>query len=244
MNHAHTDEELERCTLTGQREIVFQLRTLIRHNERVSVIFDEGRQSFLSVLIEVSENNNALYFDIGGSDEVNTAFLKSERCQFQCNIEGIRIQFTGRSPRIVSLRGEKVLAIPLPTSLLRLQRREAYRLSLPTSKPYICRIRRGTPEEAEFPLYDISVGGLGIQVTEQPSLEPMTVLESCWVDLREFGMLNVNLEVRYIRESQSRTNKTIWHVGCRFVNISPNNETLIQRFMARLEAERRALSAG
>ncbi|MEI7612289.1 MAG: flagellar brake protein [Betaproteobacteria bacterium] len=244
MNHAHTDEEMERCTLTGQREIIFQLRTMIRQKERVSVIFDEGRQSFLSVLIEVSEGNHALYFDIGGSDETNTAFLKSERCQFMCHIGGIRIQFSGKSPRIVNLKGEKVFVVPLPANMLRLQRRDAYRLQLPTSKPYICRIRRGTPEEATFPLYDISVSGLGFQVADAPDLEPMSQLENCWLDLHESGMLAVTLEVRYISEKQNRANKPLWHIGCRFINLTANHETLIQRFMARLEAELRALSAG
>jgi hypothetical protein len=33
-------------------------------------------------------------------------------------------------------------------------------------------------------------------------------------------------------------------MGCRFINLTPLNETLIQRFMARTEAERKALSAG
>jgi c-di-GMP-binding flagellar brake protein YcgR len=244
MNHAHTDEEMERCTLTGLREIIFQLRTLIRQKERVSVIFDEGRQSFLSVLIEVSESNQALYFDIGGSDETNIAFLKSERCQFMCQVDGIRIQFSGKSPRIVNLKGEKVFVIPLPANMLRLQRRDAYRLQLPSGKPYICRIRRGKPEEAALALYDISLGGLSFQLADAPDLEPMSQIENCWLDLRESGMLAVTLEIRYISEKQSRSNKTLWHVGCRFVNLTPNHETLIQRFMARLEAELRALSAG
>ena len=55
-------------------------------------------------------------------------------------------------------------------------------------------------------------------------------------------MLQVTLEVRYLRPIESRTGKPLWHLGCRFVNLSPLNETLIQRFMARLEAEHKALA--
>ena len=244
MSNTQTEEDLERCTLSGRREILFQLRTLIRQKVRVSVTFDEGRQSFLTVLIDVSEDRDRLYLDIGGSDDTNRAFLNSERCQFSAIVDGIRIQFAGRQPQLVKLAGEQVLAVALPKSLLRLQRRDAFRLQLPSTKPYICRFQRGTPDEQAMPLYDISVGGIGIQLPENPEYQAMQRLENCWLDLRESGTFPVTIEIRYITLSESRLNKPIWHIGCKFIDLSPANETLIQRFMARIEVERRALSAG
>jgi c-di-GMP-binding flagellar brake protein YcgR len=244
MINTYSDEDIERCTLSGRREIAFQLRSLIRHSERVSVSFDEGRQSFLTVLIDLSDDDGSLYFDIGGSDETNRAFLKAERSVFAGIIEGIRIQFSVKQARRLTVHGEEVFAVPLPNSLLRLQRRDAFRLQLPSTKPYICRIRRGSPGEMALPLHDISVGGIGIHVADELAFEPMTQLDNCWIDLRDSGMLTVTLEVRYIMSKESRAGKPIFHMGCRFLKLSPLNETLIQRFMARVEAERRALSAG
>jgi len=244
MSLTQSEEDLERCTLISRREILFQLRSLIRQSERISVAYDEGRQSFLTVLIDVSEANDCLYFDISGSEETNQAFMKSERCLFAGIVGGIRIQFSGKRPRITSLDGERVFAIALPKSLLRLQRRDAFRLQLPSSKPYICRIHRGTPEEIALPLYDISVGGIGIQVAENPEFETMAQLKDSWIDLREAGIFSATLEVRYIMATESRASKLLWHMGCRFLDLAPLNETLIQRFMARIEAERKSLSAG
>jgi len=244
MTNSYSDEDFERCTLSGRREILFQLRSLIRQNVRVSVTFDEGRQSFLTVLIDVSESADALYFDIGGSEETNRAFMKAERCLFAAVVEGIRLQFSTGKAVATTLNGEAVFAVVLPKSMLRLQRREAFRLQLPTGKPYNCRVRRGSTQEKLLPINDISVGGLGIQVSDALAYEPMEVLENCWIDLRESGMITAALEVRYIMEKESRTGKTLWHMGCRFVSLSPANETLIQRFMARIEVERRALSSG
>jgi c-di-GMP-binding flagellar brake protein YcgR len=244
MINSYTDEEIERCTLSGQREIVFQLRSLIRHGARVSVSFDEGRQSFLTVLIDLADDEAELYFDIGGSEETNRAFLKAERCLFAGVVDGIRLQFSAKQARQVTLQGEQVFAVAVPKSLLRLQRRDAFRLQLPSSTPYICRIRRGSPAETALPLHDISLGGVGIHSTEALSFEAMEQLENCWIDLHDSGMLAVTLEVRYVMSSESRTGKPVFHMGCRFLKLSPMNETLIQRFMARIEAERRALSAG
>jgi len=244
MTDPYSDEDFERCTLSGRREILFQLRGLIRQNVRVSVSFDEGRQSFLTVLISVSESDGALCFDIGGSEETNRAFMKAERSVFATVVDGIRLQFSAKRAVLTKVDGEQVFAVALPTTMLRLQRREAFRLQLPSSKPYICRVQRGSADEKALPIYDISVGGLGIQVADQLAYQPMALLENSWIDLRDSGMLTVTLEVRHILEKGNRGGKTLWHMGCRFVDLSPLNETLIQRFMARIEAERRALSTG
>lgn len=243
MSNTYTDEDIERCTLSGSREVLFQLRSLIKHSERVSVTFDEGRQSFLTVLIDVSTDSGQLIFDIGGSEETNRAFLKAERSLFAGVLEGIRVQFYTRQARMTTLNGEQVFTVDLPTSILRLQRRDAFRLHLPTIKPFLCRVRRGSEHERTLPLRDISVGGIGTQVTEQLAYDPMERLENSWIDLRESGIFMVTLEVRYIRSTESRAGKPLWHMGCRYLNLSPHDETLIQRFMARIEAERRALSA-
>ena len=244
MDNAYTDEELERCTLHNRREIVFQLRSMIKRGDRISVLFQEGKQSFLTVLIDVSEDNDALYFDVGGSPEMNQAFLKAPHSTFTTHIEGIRLQFSAAKGRETRLGREPVFAVPIPKHFLRLQRREVFRLPLPTSKPYTCRIRRGKPDELLLPMHDISVGGVGFHVSQRLEYEPLETLENCWLDLTDNGMLQVALEVRYLRELESRTGKSIWHLGCRFLTLTPAAETQIQRFMARIEAERRALSAG
>jgi c-di-GMP-binding flagellar brake protein YcgR len=243
MDNTYSEEELERCTLRNPREVIFQLRGMIKRGDRVTVLFQEGRQSFLSVLLDLSESKGLLYIDVGGSNEMNQAFLKSEQSTFTTFVDGVRIQFTAKKGSEVTLNGEKTFAVPIPASMLRLQRREYFRLQLPSTKPYICRIRRGTPQEKALPLHDISVGGVGIHAPQPLDYEPLEKLENCWIDLHDSGVLAVTLEVRYVDPLQSRTGKPFWHLGCRFVNLSPLNETLIQRFMARLEAERKALAA-
>ena len=125
-----------------------------------------------------------------------------------------------------------------------MQRRESFRLPLPTVKPFLCRVCRGTANEKALPVYDISVSGIGIQTSEPPGFEAMDRLADCWIDLHDSGMLHVTLEVRYVMASESRSGKPLHHMGCRFVDLPPPDEMLIQRFMARVETERRALSAG
>ena len=244
MENNYSDADIERCTLTNPHEIIFLIRNLIKRGDRMSVIFQEGRQSFLTILLDVSPITGLVYFDIGGSNEINQAFLKATTCSFSTFVDGIRIQFSAKKCLQAQLAGAPVFAVPIPASLLRLQRREVFRLQLPTTKPYTCRVRRGSPKEQLMPLHDISVGGIGIHSTNPLDYVQTDKLENCWIDLRESGMISTALEVRYVISQESRTGKPLWRMGCRFVDLPPSDETLIQRFMARIEAERRALSAG
>ena len=242
MDNTYTEEEIERCTLHNRREIAYQLRGMVKRGDRVSVLFQEGRQSFLTVLIDVSEADGLIYFDIGGSPETNQAYLKAAHSTFTTHIDGIRLQFSVGPGKETRFGGERVFAVPLPKSLLRLQRREVFRLALPSAKPYTCGIRRGKPDEILLPMHDLSIGGIGIHAQQELDYSPLEKLENCWLDLGDSGMLQVTLEVRYLRPLESRSGKPLWHLGCRFVDLPPAAETQIQRFMARIEAERRALS--
>jgi c-di-GMP-binding flagellar brake protein YcgR len=235
------EEDVERCTLTGSREIVFLIRELIRRRDRVSVIFQEGRQSFLTLLLDVSPNEGLFYFDIGGNDESNQAFLKADLCAFSTFIEGIRIQFSARGCRKVQWRGEPVFAAPLPQTLLRLQRREMFRLQLPGGKPFTCSVQRGASGDLLLPLRDISIGGVGVLSVSSLDHEQMEVLENCRLDLRENGTIHCALEIRHVQRAEARTGKPLWRMGCRFLILRPTDEMQIQRFMARMEAEQRML---
>ena len=244
MDNTYSDEEIERCTLTSRHEIVFLIKNLVKRGDRISVVFQEGRQSFLTVLLDVSAKDGVFYFDIGGNNEINQAFLKAENCTFSTFVNGVRIQFSAKGCREAKLDGETAFVAPIPSHLLRLQRREVFRLQLPSTKPYTCRVLRGTPREELLPLHDISVGGIGILMPNALKYEQLETLENCWLDLRESGMIHCALEVRYVAVLESRTGKPLWHMGCRFINLPPAAETLIQRFMAKIEAERRTLAAG
>lgn len=241
MDNTYTEEEIERCTLHGRREIVFQLRGLIKRADRVTVAFDEGRQSFLTVLLDLAEDDGLLYLDVGGSEDSNRAFLRAGHCIFTTTVDGVRYQFACEAAREARIGSGRAFAVPLPKSLLRLQRRDMFRLELPTAKPYVCRIRRGTPQELALPLHDISVGGVGILSTEKFEFAALEKLENCWIDLRDTGVLAVTLEVRYVHAFENRAGKAMWHMGCQFLNLSSLNETLIQRFMARIQAVRKSL---
>lgn len=242
METPYSDAEIERCTLRHRREVVFLLRDLIKRGEPVSIVFNEGHQSFLTLLLDLADRDDRLYFDISGSEETNRNFMKAKHASISAIVDGVRIQCSVGQARRGMHRGSPAFYVALPKSVLRLQRRELFRLQLPSAKPYLSRVRANTEKECELPLHDISVGGLGILSSKPLEFEQLEKLEDCRIDLRESGIIRVTLEVRYVLTLQGRTGKPLWHLGCKFVDLNPADETLIQRFMARIQAERRALA--
>lgn len=238
-----TEEEIQRCTLTGKREVVYYLQVLTKQKEPITVSFGHNHNSFLTLLIGVNDDTGWLYLDVGGSEMINHAFLKADHLTFSTMVDGIQYRFTTGAGRETKVAGERVFAVPLPKALLRLQRREFYRLQLPQSHPFVVRIKRGLPGERSLPIFDISVGGIGIQTQEFLDYGQTEILENCRLDLRDFGFLSAALEVRYISSVTTKAGRTLWHMGCRFVKLTPADETLIQRFMARMESELKSLTA-
>lgn len=241
-NNKYSDEEIERYTLSSPQEIVAQIRGLIKRRNRLSVAYHGGQQNFLTILLDVSPQDRLLYFDVSGSPEVNRAFLNAENGIFTTFVDGISIRFSIQNSRKTTLNGEPAFAAPIPESMIRLQRRDMFRLQLPSARPFTCCICKDSPEEAALPLHDISVGGVGVLFAISPNYSQLDKLENCLIDLRSVGSVSCSLEVRHVHEVKNRTGKSFWHMGCRFVDLLPSDEMLIHRFMAKVEAERRALS--
>ena len=150
------------------------MRSLIRQSERVSVSFDEGRQSFLTVLIDVFEDEGYLTFDIGGSEETNRAFLKAERCVFVGVVEGIRIQFSAHAGTQENNQWRsRSLPSPCPGVFFACSVERPFAFSYPQPSRIYAESAGVLHEEVALPLYDISVGGIGIQVAEPLAFEPM-----------------------------------------------------------------------
>jgi c-di-GMP-binding flagellar brake protein YcgR len=144
--------------------------------------------------------------------------------------------------------GNAALKIALPASLIRLQRREYYRMSTPVSNP----VRVSIPLPAElgggtnsFPLADISCGGIAI--LDNKLMLGDTIGKNyidCRIDLPEIGTVASTLQIRNCLDMTLLNNKSNRRLGCQFVDISRGMLALVQRYITKLERERNARIAG
>ena len=235
-----TPEELEKFSTDHRREILFYLRQLVNDSERVSVVFNEGGEMFLTVLLAIDETQGQLIFDWGGSEETNQKLLKSERNFFVCTPHGVRNQFMTGAVREIAHQGRRAFVTHLPQRYTRLQRREFFRLVLPLTRRPLCSLPQGEAKPIQLPVVDISIGGVAL---ESPSSTPPLEIGQCVpgavIVFKDGSRLEVKLEVRNVSQLQ-RGNKLVGRIGCRFIDLSHHDEHVLQRFITDVQREERA----
>ncbi|HEX8962843.1 MAG TPA: flagellar brake protein [Rhodocyclaceae bacterium] len=227
--------------ITFRREIVFYLRQLINDGELVSVTFDAGQQSMVTVLLDVDEESDAVIFDWGADEAVNQFLLKSARTYFIASPQGVRNQFSSSRVWQVSFKGRKAFATAIPTSYIRMQRRDFFRLSLPVTQRRPCYFRAGdAATQWQMSVIDVGLGGVGLE-SPQPVLpfERGQKIERATIDLGKYGRLDIDMIVRFIG-SVARGPKEVGRLGCEFVRLKPAQENDLQRFITQVQRDERA----
>ncbi|MEW6164713.1 MAG: flagellar brake protein [Pseudomonadota bacterium] len=242
--HTITADELEKFTTNNRREILFYLHQLINDGERVSVVFDGGRETVLTVLLHIDEAENLLIFDWGGSEISNRKLLQSERNHFVCAPHGVRNQFATGPVYETTYKKRSAFSTRLPDHYTRLQRREFFRLILPMTRRPICRIKREEGPEMELSVVDISIGGIAAELPGgKLPFEIGQTIQRARVELKTIGTLEVDLKVCNSSEVK-RGDKTNGRIGCNFVKLSHAMENQLQRFITDVQREERARMGG
>lgn len=234
--------------LHSPTEIAFVLRSAMQKGCMMTVYFDMGQSFFLTSLISVGPKG--LLLDYGSDEEINRRALKTKRLICTTSVDKVKVQFALDEVILAEQDGKPVFFSPLPETLLRLQRREYFRVSTPIANPVKCSIvtmgEDGAPRKLEAPLLDISAGGLGLMATlEESTLFPRgSQFRNCNLSLPDDGPLKVNLEVRNVFEVTTRSGSRYARVGCEFSDLPGLHLTVIQRYITRLERERKARISG
>jgi c-di-GMP-binding flagellar brake protein YcgR len=236
--------------LYSRSEIVYVLRAVLQKGSMITVYFDHGESFLLTALLAVDGESGTLTFDMGSDEDMNRKALKADRLLFTTSLDKVKVQFSLNGLSASQFQGRDALTGGIPEALLRLQRREYYRLSTPVANPIRCRMTIRRPEGSatvSLPLLDISGGGIGLML--DPGLEEDFPLGAefaeCRIDLPDEGLLVCNLIVRNAFEVTTRGGGHHYRrVGCEFVDLPGTRLTMIQRYITRIERERKARMSG
>lgn len=238
-------EEYTKYLVSSRQEIAQILRALSRQNEMVTAYFKQGSEFFLTSIVEVDSASGGLIVDCGQEAEANRRALAADKFVFVTNLDRIKIQFSTTALAQINHQGRPAFRAPLPTSLLKLQRREYYRLVTPLRTPLHCIIPNLGGARHEVMVADISVGGVGISgLRPEALLENGQQLAHCRIALPEEGIVAATLEVRNLYQSTLRSGGQVLHAGCHFVDIPAAHQAMIQRYIIRIDRERRAFMRG
>jgi c-di-GMP-binding flagellar brake protein YcgR len=240
-------DDFSQYLLHTRSEMFTVFRGLVEHVTQLTMIFNEGRDMVLTSLMRYGDSG--LVFDFGASAEMNRKALEADKLFCAAQLEKVKIQFILRGVKRIEADGRPAFLAPLPDSLLRLQRREYYRLQTPITRPLKCTIDfpvvGGSTHRVESHVADISGGG--VCLTGLPShlpLEKDMELPGCNIGLPEVGLIAAALRLRSVEEITSRSGTRSKRAGCEFIKLSGPMATLIQRYIIKTERERKARESG
>lgn len=243
-----SEAEIEaRFNVTGRRPVAFMLAGFARERAQFAVQFGKG-EHFLSTLLAVDAEAGRLIFDCSGSADLNRRFLQNPRAVVIGRPGGIHVQFMVEHPAETNLDGARAFVVKLPDHLVRLQRREAFRIETPRVRPleFVGSLPGGSLLRA--PVHDISVDGLGLTlglVELSPDLAVGQILSRCHCRLpNEMHDFSFSATLCHLTEHAGRQATGLWRLGLRFNDLPASEEMIIQRYIVRIERERHELSAG
>lgn len=237
----------EDFTVRNSKEINQIINSLIEDKASLRITFNQGNEDYLTNIISMDEDAGHIYLDMTVDDVFNQRMLNSGRLLI-IKDGGVRIKWKTNQHTQAALSDGKALRIDIPKELVRIQRRQLFRLKTPVARPLTCEIPIANlinPRKTDklvYNLVDVSLGGVGLIVptTVHPSIEIGKMFDQCKIDFPDVGEANLTLEVRNIIDlSQDGNNK--YRLGMQYIRPTRPNENIIHRYT--FELERAALAA-
>ncbi len=248
--HPNTDE-LENWhdyEVDSAREIIALLRQISDKNQLIRVLVQGETDVCVTSILHVDGERGSIILDRSINAEQNRRIVAARAVRCETTLDKIRILFDAAALRETTFQRRPALEADLPATLVRLQRREYYRMPTPVGNPV--RVLIPLPAElgggsTSFPLADISCGGIAILDNKlQLDNNIGQTFSGCTIELPELGLVTTSLQIRNSLDLTLLNNKTNRRLGCAFVDISRGNLAGVQRYITRLERERNARLAG
>lgn len=235
----------------SRREIIALIRAMQNRNQLVTLLINGGSDAVVTSILDIDEDENLVIIDRAPSNSLNERILASKKVSFESVLDSIRILFPATGLSACLYDDLPALCMDLPSSLVRLQRREYYRVPTPVATPVRCRIDIVTEEEPDVPmtivtvLANISAGGLAL-VDEKKIIETTIgiVFDVCRLELPGAPPIDLKLQIRNSQELTYANGKSVRRLGCQFVNPSKAVEAAVQRYITKLERDQNARNAG
>lgn len=236
--------DLERFTVYSKVEIAAVLRQLVEEGALVTAYFDSDPGFLVTVVLDVNDKFEEVIFDVAVDVIAQKRLLASKHIVFVGFLEHIKVQFISHVAEETQHDGRPAFRVRLPESLLRLQRRDFFRVRPPLSKPAKCLVPYGEDgkQYESLRVVDLSVGGLAaLTYPEKFDLPSGQLIENCFLDLPGVGSVNVAITVRHVdavpKDEKAR------RCGCEFVDMAPAARVMLQRYINRIDAENRKVAS-
>jgi flagellar brake protein len=197
------------------------------------VEFGDGH-AIVSSVLEVRRDTNALVFDIARDVEANRHLFGASRLAFVSELDNIQIAFETKAASLFAFVDGPAAVVDMPNAVVRLQRREWFRATLPVQPPIRCTVLDHKGKASPAQAIDLSCGGTAMMV-DDPSLADTEIgagLELI-LSLPDVGPVALGATLRTVQHKDTIGGKV--RLGFRFEKVVPKTANQIQRYVQQLE---------
>ena len=240
--------ELSPFKVQSRREIISLLHALCEQKQLIRVLMENSGEASVTSILEVDEDTGIVILDTASDAAVVERLLDSDNLSFETVLDRIRIIFFAGQVSECTHDDLPALQIAIPKNLIRLQRREFYRVPTPIAAPVQCTMHIVTDDgkrSVTVPLQNVSGGGIAIN--DEKHLLDRTIGKTypdCQIYLPDNTVIITTLQIRNVIEIKTDNCKSIQRIGCLFVGLPKAMLAAIQRYITKLEREQNAKSTG
>ncbi len=243
-------EDLSQYEVRSRREIVALLRAIQERKQLVTMLIDGGPEAIVTSILDVDEASDMVIIDQAPNPAMNQRLVSSSDSSLETSLDNIRILSFASGIKPCLYDGLPALRFAIPGSMIRLQRREHYRVATPVTNPLRCTFElkdaAGKPVgRVALPLHNISGGGIAV-IDEKKQLDSTVgrVYKDCKIEMPGASPVVATLEIRSSVDLSLSNGKAVRRLGCMFVGLSAPMLAAVQRYITKLERERNARATG
>lgn len=233
------DDEESKYLIRSPKEIQLTLHAIAQKKSAAVLHFNNEQNFFKTVLLMANEKG--LWLDVGPDENDNNLLLNSEDITLVTMHIGAKVQFKCHHPQVAIFASHPAFHFPLPEQIVRLQRRDYFRLPTSGDAPLKCVIPplpTQSPQVSEITIMDISVGGIALVCREQNvALEAGAIYPDCRIDLPGIGTLIVTIQVRNLFDVTTPSGLVTKHAGCEFIQLDGKMSMLLQRYVGIMQSK-------
>ena len=233
------DGEDSKFLIRSPRELQLTLHAIAQKKSIGVLYFDNGERFFKTLLLAVNEQG--LWLDVGPDVDDNNLILHSNSITFVTMHHGAKVQFVCHQIQSATYAAHPAFYCTLPQSIVRLQRRDYFRLPTSHEAPLKCIIAPApaiSPHPLEVTIMDISVGGIALTCKENNvTLQEGEIYPDCQIELPGIGTLVVTIQVRNLFDVTSLGGAVTKHAGCEFIKMDGKMSMLLQRYVGMMQSK-------
>lgn len=238
--------DLDRFMIISRVEILAMLRQLVDSSNLITCYFDRHAGFVVTTLLAVNPEFEELVLGMPSDADAMRRLLAADELVFVTFVGQIKVQFRAKKADSTLHHEKPAFRVRLPRDLLRLQRRDFFRVNSLLTQPAVCLVpypmvqagKEAPTTYEKLKVLNLSVGGVAVLThPDRLALRIGQTLRDCYLDLPGIGQVAISLTVKHLDAVPK--NPAARCCGCEIVLMPPQARMMLQRYINKIDLEQR-----